>query len=148
MCENVTKCEPYMGHRSPGGIYHISQFLKCCYTPGLCEPHMCHSPTPPSWHHTLVSSDVLHRHFLHKHHRKVYKHSQIPFYQGILKLFFIFFITPVIIEVGNQRPVTNLDSFSTHVRLRPNRKPVGANHSETLAYFFGDKPGETTSSMP
>jgi hypothetical protein len=31
------------------------------------------SPTPPSWHHTLVSLDILHRHFFHKRHRKVFK---------------------------------------------------------------------------
>jgi hypothetical protein len=34
-------------------------------------------PTTPSWHHTLVSSDVLHWHFL-------------SYYQGIPKLFLIF----------------------------------------------------------
>jgi hypothetical protein len=67
-----------------------AKFLKCCYTPGLCEPHLCHSPTPPSWHHTLVSSEVLPCKFLHRCTEKFSKHSQIPYYQGILKLFLIF----------------------------------------------------------
>jgi hypothetical protein len=25
----------------------LAKFLKCCYTLGLCEPHLCHSPTSP-----------------------------------------------------------------------------------------------------
>ncbi len=49
----------------------LAKFLKC-------EPHLCHSPTHPSWHYTLVSWDVLHCNFLHRHRRKVLKTYSDP----------------------------------------------------------------------
>ncbi len=64
-----------------------------CHSP-LTHPHL-HAQRQPILSYTLNLrlSDVLRCHFLHRHHRKVFKtqsHCQIPYYQGILKLFLFF----------------------------------------------------------
>jgi hypothetical protein len=75
--------------------------MKFTYSPWAVWPDMCHTPlTHPQLHAqrqpilsytlNLGLSDILRRHFLHRHHRKFLKHSQIPYYQGILKLFLFF----------------------------------------------------------
>ncbi len=91
MCEKVTKCEPYMGHRSPGGIYHFSQISKLLLYPWplwATSVTQSHSPLPGTTHwcprtfYVIISfTSVI---------VKFWKHSQIPYYQGILKLYLIF----------------------------------------------------------
>jgi hypothetical protein len=94
MWEKDTKCEPYKGHRSQWKSITLAKFLKCCYTPGLCEPHLWHCPPPHSWHHTLVSSAILHCHFFHKQHRKVLKTLLYSLLPGNSKTVFDFSLCP------------------------------------------------------